>query len=130
MKLTGKKICFYIAFVLTVWCFALSGCGLFERQGNPGIPSNTLDNQQKSSPTPPISDLPFGNPSGATFDPANKDNFLVVHDSYVLSYNNSRGTMNWIAWKTTCANLGDPIPRSLFEPDPDLPAGFKRVQYY
>ena len=74
--------------------------------------------------------LPFGNPSNATADPANADNYLVVHDSHVLSYDNSRGTANWVAWQTTLETLGDALPRNNFEPDRSLPNGFRRVAYY
>ena len=82
------------------------------------------------SATLPIEGLRYGNPSNATSDPSNKDNYLLVRDSVVLSYNNSRGTANWVAWTTTREDLGDSIPRSLFQPDDNLPAGFKRIAYY
>lgn len=75
------------------------------------------------------SHLPFGNPSNATADPANKDNFLLTHSGFTLSYNDSRGTMNWVAWRTTAADLGKRRERPLFRPDMALPSGFRRVQY-
>ncbi len=74
--------------------------------------------------------LPFGNPSNATQDASNRDNYLVLHNSHVLSYNESRGTLNWIAWRTTAADLGERRERPLFEPDLSLPEGYKRIQYY
>lgn len=74
--------------------------------------------------------LPFGNPSGATPDAIDTDNYLLIHASYVLSYNNSRGTLNWAAWRTTQADLDDRRERPLFQPDLSLPKGFRRVQYY
>ncbi len=74
--------------------------------------------------------LPYGNPSNAATDPANADNYLVIHDSHVLSYNNSRGTANWVAWRTTRENLGDALPRNNFEPDRSLPNGFRRIAYF
>lgn len=74
--------------------------------------------------------LPFGNPSNATTDPANADNYLVVHDSHVLSYNNSRGTANWVAWRTKRADLGNSLPRTDFQPDQSLPNSFRRIAYY
>ena len=82
------------------------------------------------SATPPIEGLPYGNPSNATSDPGNKDNYLLGRDSVVLSYNNSRGTANWVAWITKRENLGNSIPRSLFQPDDKLPDGFRRIAYY
>lgn len=73
--------------------------------------------------------LPFGNPSHAKAadDP---DNYLIVHRSHVLSYNNSRGTLNWVAWRTRRSDLGESRERPDFETDKQLPSNFKRVRYY
>ncbi|MBK9215013.1 MAG: DNA/RNA non-specific endonuclease [Chloracidobacterium sp.] len=76
------------------------------------------------------SHLLFGNPSNATADPANTDNYLLTHGDLTMSYNNSRGTLNWIAWRTTAADLGKRRERPLFKPDMSLPPNFRRVQYY
>jgi endonuclease G len=71
--------------------------------------------------------LPFGNPSGATADFTNRNNFLMFKRSFVLSYNSERGTLNWVAWRTTMDDLGESLPRPQFEPDPDLPLTFNKV---
>jgi endonuclease G, mitochondrial len=67
----------------------------------------------------------FGNPSEASGD---KNNFLIEGLGSAFSYNNYRGTVNWIAWKTTRADLGAPAERPDFQPDQRLPAGFKRIK--
>lgn len=72
--------------------------------------------------------LEFGNPSGATADPANRDNYLITDDSAAISYNNSRGTPYWVAWKTTAVDLAESIPRPEFAPDRRLPVGFRRIR--
>ncbi|MGB4988224.1 MAG: DNA/RNA non-specific endonuclease [Pyrinomonadaceae bacterium] len=77
---------------------------------------------------PVTADLPFGNPSNASA--SDRDNYLAIHDGYVLSYNEGRGTANWVAWRTTKNDLGERRERSRFEPDPTLPQGFRRIQYY
>lgn len=103
--------------------FGLSACA----------PINQRDYNEASAPPTAkrtAEHLPFGNPSNATADPANSDNFLVAHDSHVLSYNSSRGTLNWIAWRTTASDLAERRERSLFEPDLSLPNGLRRIQYY
>ena len=41
--------------------------------------------------------LLFGNPSGATADIANENNYLMVKPQYSLSYNRSKATPNWVA---------------------------------
>lgn len=71
--------------------------------------------------------LPFGAPS-----PANDSNpldLLIVREHYALSYNDSRGTPNWVAWFTTRDDLGDKRERPQFQPDPLLPAGITPVIY-
>ncbi len=72
--------------------------------------------------------LAFGNPSNAGQEDEN--NYLVVGDGSAFSYNNSRGTVNWMSWRTTRADLGPSITRPDFRPDPRLPDNFNRVGYY
>ena len=119
------RISLVLALSLT-WMTA-AGCGyVYQRPENQTSPPTA----PTASSTPKIDLLPFGNPSGATPDPANKDNYLIVRGSVVTSYNDSRGTANWVAWRTRPGDLGDSISRPMFEPDPALPKGFRRIGYY
>jgi endonuclease G len=70
--------------------------------------------------------LKMGNPSKATADHADKDNFLMEKDYFALSYNSTKGIPNWVSWRLTKADLGD-AERSQFYPDDTLPAGFTTV---
>jgi endonuclease G len=88
------------------------------------------DHSTQTKPTPqlpPSVHLAFGNPSNASDDP---DNYLIVGDGSVLSYNDSRGSSNWVSWRTTRADLGNSIPRPDFRPDTRLPGHFRRIGYY
>ena len=69
--------------------------------------------------------LVLGNPSAA--DAKQPDNYLLDKQCYALSYNNSQGVPNWVAWRLSLDDLGDVIRKDSFAPDMDLPAGFKRV---
>jgi endonuclease G len=69
--------------------------------------------------------LRLGNPSGAT-DRGAKDNFLLKEPYFAISYNNSKGTPNWVSWRLIRSDIGR-APRGQFHPDPELPRGFKRV---
>lgn len=116
-----------LGFALGLSLVANAGCGRWAVHPN--------SNDANSAPMLPTKTtatelLPFGNPSNATTDVGNADNYLVAHGSHVLSYNNSRGTANWVAWRTTRADLGDRLPRNNFELDRSLPGGFRRVAYY
>ena len=72
-------------------------------------------------------ELFLGNPGGATADPANRDNFLMVKPYYALSYNDDNGTPNWVSWRVTIDDLGDAPRKPEFDPDSMLPPGFKMV---
>ncbi|HEY2584741.1 MAG TPA: DNA/RNA non-specific endonuclease [Tepidisphaeraceae bacterium] len=71
--------------------------------------------------------LLLGIPSGATPDPSNRDDYLMVKPYYVLSYNNDKGEPNWVSWQVTEQDLGDAPRKQVFDPDTTLPIGFKVV---
>lgn len=68
--------------------------------------------------------LVLGNPSNAIKDVNNPDNFLVVRPEFILSYNRSRGTANWVAWHLTVSDIG-PIRKDVFQGDPLLPKAWR-----
>lgn len=70
--------------------------------------------------------LALGNPSGATPDPANANNYLIDRPQYALSYNRDGGIPNWVSWHLSAADMGD-VERSEFRPDPTLPDGWYAV---
>ena len=70
--------------------------------------------------------LKMGNPSQAKADVSQKDNFLMEKDYFALSYNNSKGTPNWVSWRLVKTDLGS-APRFQFHPDEDLPNGFVQI---
>jgi len=70
--------------------------------------------------------LKMGNPSQAQADPSNKNNFLLDRDAFATSYNNEKGTPNWVSWRLAASDLGR-NPREPFYADPDLPEGLRRV---
>jgi endonuclease G len=92
--------------------------------------SATLPIRSVSTTTPQESvsvHLTLGNPSKATDSPNDKDNFLMVKDQYVLSFNNSRGGPNWVSWHLQASDIGGE-GRGDFHPDDGLPAGFKKIK--
>jgi endonuclease G len=78
---------------------------------------------------PPNNDNPllFGNPSNATEDVANENNYLMKKPQYWLSYNRSRATANWVAWRLDSSWIGDAPRQDDFRPDTALPAGWYQV---
>jgi endonuclease G len=71
--------------------------------------------------------IPFGMPGAAKADPEHKDAYLIERPQYVLSYNDKRKTPNWVCWQLVKKDIGK-VARGAFEPDPDLPKGFHRVE--
>ncbi len=71
--------------------------------------------------------LKMGNPSKATVDPAKKDNYLLKKDYFALSYNNAKGTPNWVSWRLVADDLGDAPRQLVFDTDFTLPKTFNRV---
>jgi endonuclease G len=71
----------------------------------------------------------LGNPSNATPDPSNRDNYLMPKPYFALSYNDSRGTPNWVSWQMTTAYLGNAPRKQEFDPDNTLPSDFYHVTH-
>lgn len=115
--------------VLLVSAFA-AGCDRFTKDTASETSQTNTAAVETSAPLPSTEHLAFGNPTNATRDENNETNFLVIGDGSAFSYNNERGTVNWISWKTTKANLGNSIPRPDFRPDPRLPTTFNRIGYF
>lgn len=113
---------------LVVLTIGISGCGRVAERMRGDVERPEVTPVRQADPIQAAGLLPFGNPTGAST--TDLDNYLVVHGGYVLSYNNGRGTANWVAWRTTKSDLGERRERSRFEPDPMLPAGVRRIQYY
>ncbi len=51
----------------------------------------------------------------------------MVNNAYALSYNNSRGAANWVAWRISQADFGGAERQNDFRPDPNLPKTFTRI---
>lgn len=71
--------------------------------------------------------IAMGNPSGATADIANANNYLMVKVQYKLSYNRSRATANWVSWYLGPQWVGTAARQDDFRTDVTLPTGWYRV---
>jgi len=93
------------------------------RPAPPGVPNAPITNVEQAQKIY----LALGNPSNATGNTANADNYLMVNNAYALSYNNSRGAANWVAWRITGTDFGEAERQNDFRPDPNLPKSFTRI---
>ncbi len=80
-----------------------------------------------NAPLPGEDPLLFGNPSGATPDIANENNYLMHKPQYSLSYNRSKATANWVAWRLDASWIGNTPRQDDFRPDTALPIGWYQV---
>lgn len=80
-----------------------------------------------NAPLPNENPLIFGNPSNATADIANENNYLMQKPQYTLSYNRSKATPNWVAWRLDSSWIGSTPRQDDYRPDPALPAGWYQV---
>ncbi|WP_051360072.1 DNA/RNA non-specific endonuclease [Adhaeribacter aquaticus] len=88
--------------------------------------------QKDDAPQKPFDLIPevhtrLGNPSNATAELRNSNNFLITKNQYVLSYNKDKGIPNWVSWHVSKHWLGNSPRQDDFKIDNALPAGWYRV---
>jgi len=88
----------------------------------------TISIDIKEAEQPPAVHLLLGNPSDAATDITTPDNFLLRKRQFALSYNNSLGTANWVAWHMSPYWRGSASRQNDFRPDPELPADFVAIR--
>ncbi len=68
--------------------------------------------------------MAMGNPSNASTANTDSNNYLMSKTQYSLSYNNSKGTANWVSWHLSKAWKGSAARCNCFTQDADLPTGY------
>ncbi|MEB3338533.1 MAG: DNA/RNA non-specific endonuclease, partial [Leptolyngbyaceae bacterium] len=71
--------------------------------------------------------LTLGNPSKATTNPVDSNNYLMRKPEYALSYNKDQRIPNWVSWQLNGTWLGTTDRQEAWSPDPDLPADWDPV---
>ena len=99
--------------------------GYFETRNQPTRPAAPGAAQVPTDPND--SNLALGNPSGATSDPANTTNYLLVHPEFTIGYHATRGIPTWVSWHLSRASLGQAPRQNNFRPDAALPRQFYQV---
>ena len=89
------------------------------------IISSTGDSPTKSNIATRDDNLAMGNPSNADLNDEN--NYLMIKNQYVLSYNRSKSTANWVSWHLSTAWKGNTQRTDNFRPDQTLPSAWYKV---
>lgn len=90
-------------------------------------PSTTPTPTPTPTPTGDDDNMALGNPSGATTNTSNSNNYLMIKPQYDFSYNNSKHEPNWTSWHLDSGDLGSTPRQDNFRPDTSLPAGWYEV---
>lgn len=72
--------------------------------------------------------MQLGNPSAATTNAANTNNYLMTRPVEALAYANPLGQPRWTSWDLTAADMGSVTRSTSFYVDTNLPAAFYRVK--
>ncbi|MFL0246855.1 DNA/RNA non-specific endonuclease [Candidatus Clostridium stratigraminis] len=92
-------------------------------------PQNSSNQAEPSTPPPTGDDenIALGNPSGATTNISDSNNYLMIKSQYDFSYNNNKHEPNWTSWHLDSGDLGSAPRQDDFRPDTSLPAGWYEV---
>lgn len=71
--------------------------------------------------------LEMGNPSAAITSTTLPNNYLMTKLQYTLSYNNAKGTPNWVSWHLSPAWKGAALRCDCFAGDATLPSTFYKA---
>jgi len=132
--LIGGSIALAIILLLLLACLGV-GKRIWQTVTNQTETTETQIPQGQKTPALPITNteeaqktyLALGNPSNAANNTSNADNYLMVNNAYALSYNNSKGAANWVAWRISETDFGEAERQNNFRPDPNLPKAFTRI---
>ena len=130
----GGIIALAIIVLIALFCFWVGRKIIDRSENNDNTTTETrIPEAEKTSPTITNVDqaqkiyLALGNPSNASQNSSNANNYLMINTAYALSYNNSRGAANWVAWRITESDFGNAERQNNFRPDPNLPKNFTRI---
>ena len=82
--------------------------------------SITVENPVSALPSIYAKNDEFGDPTPA--NGSNPDDLLISRTQYVVSYNESRGTPNWVSYELDSRQFGSEDRCNCFTADPNLPA--------
>ena len=71
-----------------------------------------------------------GNPSNATANPSNVNNYLLSNKYYAVSYNRQKAIANWVSWRLVKNSFGDASRQNDFRPNQNLPNGWTQITPY
>lgn len=128
----AKKLFSLPTTVVAAACLWMSGCSRTVEPAPPtinppmrtpadGAPPSTTSANAVAGSRADNNNLLLGNPSRAGKDASN---YLIERPQHAMSYNQSNGGPNWVAWHLEKSDLGN-VRRGDFLPDPLLPPAWQ-----
>jgi len=107
----------------------ISGSGNNTRNNSVSTFGSGTCNCSSSTDTIPTRDdnLAMGNPSNATTNTTDSNNYLISKSQYTVSYNNAYGVPNWSSWHLSSAWKGSAARCDCFTSDATLPTGYTKI---
>ncbi len=116
-----RRVIFLLATLLTISLF-IGSCNI---HSVPNLPQSKKTVNKGAT----ISEhLQMGNPSKATTNVTNNNNYLMVKPQYALSYSRDRGIPNWVSWHLDKSWIGNVQRQNNFRSDETLPSDWYRVE--
>ncbi|MNK11512.1 Nuclease precursor [compost metagenome] len=75
-----------------------------------------------------VNHILLGNPSNATYEIVNAENYLLEQSYFISSYSSSKGIANWVSWHLEAEDLGSASRQDNFRANTNLPNGWFMVQ--
>lgn len=75
-----------------------------------------------------VNHILLGNPSNATYDIINAEDYLLEQPYFISSYNSSKGIANWVSWHLDLTDLGEAKRQDNFRANMTLPNSWFIVQ--
>ena len=123
-----KILVFFIFFALLGFVLTLATCVRVSEPSQKSADNTTAKRQPGVNNFTNYEHLYLGNPSNATPNESNYNNYLMEKPEYALSYSRDRGTPNWVSWHVNRDWIGSAPRQDAFRPDATLPTGWYRVK--
>src|SRR5687768_17385145 len=126
-----KILLFFIFIALLSFFLMLGTCVRRSEKSDDGSrTTTTMEKPRKSLTFTGSEHLYLGNPSNATTDESNYNNFLLEKPQFTISYSRDRGTPNWVSWHVNRDWIGSAPRQDNFRTDTMLPAEWYKVNTY
>lgn len=111
-------------FNLIIFSVLLNASNLSCKKNN----DTNVDDNSKNQSNDVVNHILLGNPSNATYNIVNTENYLLAQSYFISSYSRNKGIANWVSWHLEQSDLGEAKRQDDFRANINLPNGWFMVQ--